>query len=286
MTDYKEIQESMSFCSLDELKFEEIEKFLWNLSFFKIQCVCVMNNIYINGDDDIKSKLIVKISEKFLTFNIIKQKIEQSKKFKFIIESLNEGTGTDIHSYFSNHLPYEIMYKLQHIDGLQIQIFDHKSFLGCKMCHVSGNNYSDRAYNNAFYENKKRDVKKVLSGKLTDDTKIQINKIDSTVCDDLISAARIQNKKKTIPPKLKEKVWTLYLGNEISRLCPICEGTTISVFSFECAHVVSEFDGGQTKIENLRAICGSCNKSMGSKNMKDYTKEFYPGAPILSTFIL
>ncbi len=89
---------------------------------------------------------------------------------------------------------------------------------------------------------------------------------------------------KTIPPKLKELVWKTYIGNSISTLCPICEISEITSFSFECGHVLSRFNKGTNDIENLRAICKSCNSSMGSKHMYEYTSEFYPNSPMCKSF--
>ncbi len=91
-------------------------------------------------------------------------------------------------------------------------------------------------------------------------------------------------KKKIIPPKLRELVWKTYIGNNITQPCPICEITEITSFSFECGHVISECNGGTNDIENLRAICKSCNSSMGIKHMYQYALEFYPNASIIKTF--
>lgn len=91
-------------------------------------------------------------------------------------------------------------------------------------------------------------------------------------------------KRTTIPPKLKEKIWKTYIGNSIESKCPICEQNVITAFSFEAGHVVSEANGGSLDLPNLRAICGSCNSSMGKKDLRDYTKEFYSNSPILLTF--
>jgi 5-methylcytosine-specific restriction endonuclease McrA len=45
--------------------------------------------------------------------------------------------------------------------------------------------------------------------------------------------------------------------------------------SFSCGHIISEFNGGLNKIENLMPICNSCNSSMGIKDMNEYKKEFF-----------
>ena len=44
----------------------------------------------------------------------------------------------------------------------------------------------------------------------------------------------------------------------------------IEIRNFHCGHVVAESKGGQTILENLRPICGSCNSSMGTENMCDF----------------
>ena len=35
-------------------------------------------------------------------------------------------------------------------------------------------------------------------------------------------------------------------------------------------HIISENNGGETDITNLRPICKKCNLSMGSKNWNEY----------------
>ena len=44
--------------------------------------------------------------------------------------------------------------------------------------------------------------------------------------------------------------------------------------NWECGHIISDKDGGDLSISNLRPLCSTCNKSMGARNMKDYVKEF------------
>jgi 5-methylcytosine-specific restriction endonuclease McrA len=42
--------------------------------------------------------------------------------------------------------------------------------------------------------------------------------------------------------------------------------------AFECGHVISEFNGGTNKLNNLKPICVSCNSSMGTQNMDEFIK--------------
>lgn len=42
---------------------------------------------------------------------------------------------------------------------------------------------------------------------------------------------------------------------------------------FHCGHIVSEFNGGKTIIENLRPVCFNCNSNMNTTNWLDYEKK-------------
>lgn len=73
-------------------------------------------------------------------------------------------------------------------------------------------------------------------------------------------------RKVTIPKALREQVWIAWVGRKFSNKCSVtwCENI-ISVFDFECGHNQPESKGGSTDINNLRPICGKCNKSMGDE---------------------
>ena len=46
----------------------------------------------------------------------------------------------------------------------------------------------------------------------------------------------------------------------------------IDSFNFDTGHIISDKNGGDIKLSNLKPICSSCNKSMGSKNWDDFEK--------------
>ena len=73
-------------------------------------------------------------------------------------------------------------------------------------------------------------------------------------------------RKVAIPKALREQVWISWMGKKFSNKCSVtwCENI-ISVFDFECGHNVPESKGGATDINNLRPICGKCNRSMGDE---------------------
>jgi hypothetical protein len=73
---------------------------------------------------------------------------------------------------------------------------------------------------------------------------------------------------KKIPAKVRNDVWNMYIGDNIAQhKCLCCKKTTIKNVEFECGHVVAKSKGGGDEIQNLRPICSSCNKSMGTTNM-------------------
>lgn len=74
---------------------------------------------------------------------------------------------------------------------------------------------------------------------------------------------------------MKQKVWNDFAGKEANKKCPICEIQIIDPFTFECGHIVSKKNGGKIEFSNLKPICTSCNRSMGSSNWKDFEKEYH-----------
>lgn len=80
-----------------------------------------------------------------------------------------------------------------------------------------------------------------------------------------------------IPPQLRRLVWENYMPNprEAYGPCLVCT-REIHLLDFECGHVKSHADGGTITVDNLRPICSSCNKSMGSKNLFEYKAKYFP----------
>ena len=82
--------------------------------------------------------------------------------------------------------------------------------------------------------------------------------------------------KKRIPAALRKQVWNHYVGAPKGQtLCLVCKHNTIDKLGFEAGHVVPECLGGPTTLENLRPICGDCNRSMGSQHMNSYSIQYY-----------
>jgi len=82
-------------------------------------------------------------------------------------------------------------------------------------------------------------------------------------------------KRKTIPQPLRRQVWETYNGYKYNVKCYCCKHNNINPFQFECGHVVADAKGGSINVNNLRPICSSCNKSMGTNNLYDFKKTFF-----------
>jgi len=90
--------------------------------------------------------------------------------------------------------------------------------------------------------------------------------------------------KMKIPKKIKELTWYKYIGKEIAvSLCMCCNETEICQMNFHCGHNISEANGGDIKVENMRPICSGCNSSMGSMNMNDFIKKFKLNGKIIES---
>lgn len=82
--------------------------------------------------------------------------------------------------------------------------------------------------------------------------------------------------RKKIPISLKLLVWDYWIGDEIGKTkCLCCGMIDILQGSFDCGHIIAEVNGGKSNIHNLKPICGTCNSSMGTKNMDEFMKEWY-----------
>jgi hypothetical protein len=81
----------------------------------------------------------------------------------------------------------------------------------------------------------------------------------------------LRPKKKRIAAALREQVWVQSVGETYASKCTVswCNNP-ITVFTFQCGHVLAESKGGPTTLENLRPICGRCNQSMGTMHMNDW----------------
>jgi hypothetical protein len=81
-------------------------------------------------------------------------------------------------------------------------------------------------------------------------------------------------KKEKIPATIRNAVWCKYIGESNYSKCFCCNYEPITKSNYECGHVISEKNGGNVHLNNLRPICSLCNKSMGTKNMEKFMETY------------
>lgn len=95
-----------------------------------------------------------------------------------------------------------------------------------------------------------------------------ISKIDYDMMEHKCSTYR-----EKIPKKIRTKLWKQYFENSLLGNCYVCLDE-IEYDNFECGHIKSVFYGGDNSLDNLRPICGICNRDMGTKNLEKYKEKF------------
>jgi len=78
-----------------------------------------------------------------------------------------------------------------------------------------------------------------------------------------------------VPQPLKAACWNKWIGrdNGIAK-CFCCNLNEITQLNFQAGHIISQHDGGEMSVDNLRPVCGSCNSSMGKKNMEKFIETY------------
>jgi hypothetical protein len=81
-------------------------------------------------------------------------------------------------------------------------------------------------------------------------------------------------KRRALPQQLRAAVWREYMGANLDGHCWCCERESINALTnVEYGHVIAHARGGADTVANLRPICSSCNKSMGTRDMLEYKRE-------------
>lgn len=84
------------------------------------------------------------------------------------------------------------------------------------------------------------------------------------------------NYRKSVPKTVKDRLWDTTFGPEAGQgLCYVC-GLQINSKRFEAGHIISVYHGGSTTLDNLKCICSTCNKSMGTQNLENFKLTYFP----------
>ncbi len=80
--------------------------------------------------------------------------------------------------------------------------------------------------------------------------------------------------RKSIPKSIKNEIWHNRFGERFTGKCFVCNNK-IRKDNFEAGHIISARDNGPDTIDNLRPICRTCNRSMGTQNLEDFKRTYY-----------
>lgn len=105
----------------------------------------------------------------------------------------------------------------------------------------------------------------------------------------LLETLRNPEPKAEAPPKRRSpakkkrmELWHTYFGEAHTGTCQCCEGS-ITIKTWEQAHITAVANGGTNDVANLVPTCRDCNRSCGTRNLMDWCYEEYPAAPLLRT---
>ena len=91
---------------------------------------------------------------------------------------------------------------------------------------------------------------------------------------DIFGTSSTSKKRTSCPKAVKEAVWLKYFGHKMNGKCYVC-GRPISYMSFEVGHNKPFAKGGKWNINNLRPICRTCNRSMGTMTIESFKKKYF-----------
>ena len=91
---------------------------------------------------------------------------------------------------------------------------------------------------------------------------------------DLWGKTSTPKKRSSCPKAVKETVWRKYFGNKMTGKCYVCQ-KPILFTDFEVGHNKPFSKGGTWNMNNLRPICRTCNRSMGSMTIEAFKRKYF-----------
>jgi hypothetical protein len=99
--------------------------------------------------------------------------------------------------------------------------------------------------------------------------------------DNLAETDTIGEIRKPIPAKLRNAVWKKWFDNNDQGQCFCCNNEIFKkaknkLKTWNCGHIVSDYDGGELIEENMRCVCFDCNQKMKTENLFEWKSRMYP----------
>ncbi len=87
-------------------------------------------------------------------------------------------------------------------------------------------------------------------------------------------STRRSRESRRIDKNLRSIVWHKYARGRMTGKCYVCK-RPITYDNFEVGHNKAKATGGRNNINNLRAICKACNRSMGTMAIEVYKARYF-----------
>jgi len=254
----------------------------------RLESACILYNehkknwkIQINWIEIKKKEELRKFFE-FLNKDSIKNQyyIKSSNFVKIKLEDFTKYFKNNFKKYFSNKIGKRT--KLKTIESFRKELQDKKYFDMFENINDAIGNILKK--NIEFYNifpfdillNHSKDKFFKMDLKCLKDKIVYTSKQNNFI-DFLIKNSKpthsLKKEKIKISKRIKAIVWNKYYNNIKKTNCPIkyC-ANKIEINKFDCGHIISEFNKGQTIVSNMKPICKDCNCSMSILNWDDYEK--------------
>lgn len=198
--------------------------------------------------------------------------ITQRETFKLLLDLINNNNDDEFEIFYNKYMS-SIQLKQYYFTRLfnpfkecNFNTFDNVNDFINKCCSICIQDINFYLELNVILKNMIEKQEKLEIKKETTEIKKETPKIKK-------ETTEIKKKKKPISATIKRLVWNSNIGEEIGKSkCMCCQVTDITQMSFNCGHIIAEYNGGETIVSNLKPICQNCNSSMGTKNMEDFIK--------------
>jgi hypothetical protein len=78
-----------------------------------------------------------------------------------------------------------------------------------------------------------------------------------------------------VPSKMRDELWRSHFGDTFIGSCKCCNQKIDMKKDYEAGHIISQYNGGKTRLNNLIPLCSECNRDMGITNYEEFKERFY-----------